>query len=110
MIKLPPLFALEIVILDNIVFDYNTSIPKFEEVTTNAIDYCIKSLQNIPQLHTLIMEKLKWNKILNITTVQLHEALVNTLKSKVQVLFGFYLIFLISNKEFMIVMINYYND
>lgn len=86
-IKLPPLFALEIIILDFTVFDYNTDIPKFEEVTTNAIDYCLNSLQNIPQLHVSVMEKLKWKKIPNIAAVQLDEDLVKELKSKVQVSF-----------------------
>ena len=87
MIKLPPLFALEMRILDNTVFDYDTDIPKFEEVTTNAIDYCIQSLQNIPQLHTFVMEKLDWKKIPNIAAVRLSEPLVQELRAKVQVLF-----------------------
>lgn len=86
MIKLPPLFALEIIIINNSIFDYDTNISKFEEVTTSVIDYCLKSLQDIPQLHVLVMDKLKWNKAPNIAVVQLDESLVKELKSKLQVL------------------------
>lgn len=83
--ELPPLFYLEIVILESTVFDYSTQISRFEEVMTNAIDYCIKSLQDIPQIHVFVMEKLKWSKKPNIAAVQLDEALVQELRLRVQV-------------------------
>lgn len=83
--KLPPLFSLEIVILESTVFDYNTQLSRFEEVTTNAIDYCIRSLQNISQIHVHVMEKLKWNTTPSIAAVQLKETLVQELRSRVQV-------------------------
>ena len=86
MIRKPPLFALEVVTAENAVFDYNTVISRFEEVTKKAIDHCITVLQNIPQVEASIMDKLKWSKIPMVGAVQLNEPLVEKLKSRVEVL------------------------
>jgi hypothetical protein len=86
MIRKPPLFALEVVTAENAVFDYNTVISRFEEVTKKAIDHCITVLQNIPQVEASIMDKLKWSKIPLVGAVQLNEPLVEKLKSRVEVL------------------------
>lgn len=86
MIKKPPLFALEVVIAEGSLFEYNTVIRRFEEVTTKAIDHCLTVLQTIPQVEAFVMDKLKWSKIPNIGAVQLNEPLVGKLKSRVQVL------------------------
>lgn len=85
MVKKPPLFSLEIIIVDNKSFDYSTRISRFEEVTNNAIDHCINSLQEIPQIHIFVMDKLKWSTRPNIAAVALDEPLVQELKLKVQV-------------------------
>lgn len=86
MIRKPPLFALEVVTAENAVFDYNTVISRFEEVTKKAIDHCVTVLQNIPQVEASIMDKLKWSKIPLVGAVQLNEPLVEKLKSRVEVL------------------------
>lgn len=86
MVKKPPLFSLEVIIVENKSFDYSTRISRFEEVTNNAIDHCINSLQEIPQIHIFVMDKLKWSSRPNIAAVALDEPLVQELKHKVQVL------------------------
>lgn len=85
MIKKPPLFSLEVIIVDNKSFDYNTQISKFVEVTTNAIDHCINSLQEIPQIHIFVMDRLKWSTRPNIAAVALDEPLVQKLRFRVEV-------------------------
>jgi len=87
MVRKPPLFSLELIIVDNKSFDYSTQISRFEEVTNGAIDHCINSLQEIPQIHTFVMDKLKWSTHPNIAAVALDEPLVQKLKLKVQVHF-----------------------
>ena len=98
MIKKPPLFSLEVAIIDNKCFEYTTQISKFEEVITNAIDHCINSLQEIKQIHIYVLDKLKWHYFPNIAAVGLDEPLVQKLRSRVQVsifmcLFHIYRIF-----------------
>jgi len=88
MVKKPPLFSLEVMIVDNQNFEYNSRISKFEEVTNNAIDHCINSLQEIPQIHVFVMDKLKWSTRPNIAAVALNESLVQTLQIKVKVSFS----------------------
>ena len=85
MIKKPPLFVLEVTAIDNNHFEYTTRISKFSEVTTNAIDHCINSLQEIPQIHVYVLDRLKWHYFPNIAAVTLDEPLVQKLKSRVEV-------------------------
>ncbi|XP_073388043.1 uncharacterized protein [Physcomitrium patens] len=84
MIQKPPLFSLEIVMLENTLFDYNTHIPSIEQVITNCIEHCINSLKSIPQVHFFVMSKLKWTQTLHIATIKLKESLVQALITRVQ--------------------------
>lgn len=85
MIKKQPLFSLELTIEQNHKIGYNTQVSHFEDVVTKAIDNCIIALQEIPQIHVFVMDRLKWSTHPNIAAVALDEPLVQNLKLRVKV-------------------------
>ncbi|BBN11637.1 hypothetical protein Mp_5g13570 [Marchantia polymorpha subsp. ruderalis] len=85
MVKKPPLFALEIVTAEGGIFEYNTQLKNFEEVTVRSLEFAVKCLQTIPQIEASIMENQFWSKVPNLSTPMLEEPLIIALKSRVQV-------------------------
>lgn len=67
MVKKPPLFALEIVTAEGGIFEYNTQLKNFEEVTVRSLEFAVKCLQTIPQIEASIMENQFWSKVPNST-------------------------------------------
>ena len=84
-IKKPPLFALEIVSLEEGTFDYNTPLKNFEAVVCKAFDNAIRCTQSIQQLEPSVMEKLMWSGMPNICSVNQCEEGIMILKNRIQV-------------------------
>ncbi|CAM6094963.1 unnamed protein product [Calypogeia fissa] len=82
MVKKPPLFALEVVTAEGGVFEYNTQIKNFEEVTIRMLEHALKLLQSIPQLEPSIMENQFWSKIPNLSTPQVKEPEIQGVKDR----------------------------
>ncbi|KAI5076359.1 hypothetical protein GOP47_0008424 [Adiantum capillus-veneris] len=84
-VKKPPLFALEIVNMEENVFDYNTPLKNFEDGVCKAFDNAICCTQSILQIEPAIMEKLMWSKVAAIGSVNLLEEEILVLKSRIQI-------------------------
>jgi hypothetical protein len=84
-IKKPPLFALEIVILEEGIFDYSTPLKNFEAVVCKAFDNAIICTQTIQQIEPSVMEKLMWSGVPNIYSVNQCEERIVALKNRIQV-------------------------
>nr|AML30859.1 axonemal inner arm dynein heavy chain 3 [Marsilea vestita] len=84
-VKKPPLFALEIVNLENGLFDYNTPLKHFEDVVCKAFDNAVACTQAIQQLEPSVMEKLMWSGSPTIGSVNLVEEGMVNLKNRIQV-------------------------
>jgi hypothetical protein len=85
MTKKPPLFSLEVVTAEGGVFEYNTQVKNFEEVTVRVLDHALKLLLSIPQLEPSIMESQFWSKIPNLSTPQVKEPDIQAVRLRITV-------------------------